>query len=69
MREPHMERSSKERETGEGSRDESAEGASKPERERRPFSYYYDDGTGYELFDPSKEEEEEDEPSQHEKEA
>jgi hypothetical protein len=25
-----------------------------PERERRPQNYYYDDGTGYEVYDPSK---------------
>ncbi|HEX8652773.1 MAG TPA: hypothetical protein VF708_18295 [Pyrinomonadaceae bacterium] len=35
------------------------------ERERKkPGSYYYDDSTGYEIFDPSEEDEdqEEDEP-------
>jgi hypothetical protein len=34
-----------------------------PERERdgRPSRYYYDDATGYELFDPEEEEKEEDE--------
>ena len=24
-----------------------------PERERTPRSYYYDDGTGYEIYDPT----------------
>jgi hypothetical protein len=27
--------------------------------ERRPFGYYYDDGTGYELYRPEEDEEEE----------
>jgi hypothetical protein len=32
------------------------------ERERRqPDSYYYDDATGYEIYDPEKDDEEEDE--------
>ena len=38
---------------------------SRTERERKkPGSYYYDDSTGYEIFDPSEEDEdqEEDEP-------
>lgn len=35
-----------------------------PRREREPGSYYYDDATGYEIFDPESEAEgEEDEPS------
>lgn len=31
------------------------------ERERQPQNYYYDDGTGYEVYDPSKDEDDEDE--------
>lgn len=58
MRGMHTTRFSRDRETDENSRDEATKGESKPERERRPFSYYYDDGTGYELFDPSKEDDE-----------
>ncbi len=27
-----------------------------PERERTPRSYYYDDGTGYEIYDPTQDE-------------
>ncbi len=27
-----------------------------PARERAPRNYYYDDGTGYEVYDPSKDE-------------
>ena len=27
-----------------------------PERERAPQNYYYDDGTGYEVYDPEKDE-------------
>ena len=30
-------------------------------RERRPGSYYYDDSTGYEIYDPEKEDAEEEE--------
>lgn len=30
------------------------------ERERQPGSYYYDDATGYEIYDPEKDDEEED---------
>jgi hypothetical protein len=29
------------------------------ERDPKPGSYYYDDSTGYEIYDPEKEEEEE----------
>lgn len=29
------------------------------ERERKPGSYYYDDSTGYEIYDPEKDEDEE----------
>jgi ribosomal 30S subunit maturation factor RimM len=29
------------------------------EPERKPGSYYYDDSTGYEVYDPEKEDEEE----------
>ena len=25
-----------------------------PERERRPGDYYYDDATGYEVYDPAR---------------
>lgn len=32
-----------------------------PERERKPQNYYYDDGTGYEVYDPAQDDE--DEPS------
>jgi hypothetical protein len=28
-----------------------------PERERKPQNYYYDDGTGYEVYDPAKDDE------------
>ena len=31
------------------------------EPERAPGSYYYDDSTGYEVYDPEKDEEEEEE--------
>ena len=31
------------------------------ERERAPQNYYYDDGTGYEVYDPAKDEETDDE--------
>jgi hypothetical protein len=27
-----------------------------PEPERTPRNYYYDDGTGYEVYDPAKDE-------------
>jgi hypothetical protein len=30
------------------------------ERERKPRNYYYDDGTGYEVYDPAKDEDERD---------
>lgn len=36
-----------------------------PEPEHAPGSYYYDDGTGYEIYDPAKDEEEEDEPGEN----
>ena len=32
---------------------------SRHEREEKPGSYYYDDSTGYEIYDPSKDEEDE----------
>jgi hypothetical protein len=31
------------------------------QREHKPGSYYYDDSTGYEIYDPEKDDEEEDE--------
>lgn len=31
-----------------------------PTRERAPRNYYYDDGTGYEVYDPSEDEDETD---------
>ena len=31
---------------------------SRPEPEREPRNYYYDDGTGYEVFDPTGEDDE-----------
>ena len=31
------------------------------QRERQPGSYYYDDSTGYEIYDPEKDDEEDDE--------
>jgi hypothetical protein len=31
-----------------------------PERERTPRNYYYDDGTGYEVYDPAEDEDEPD---------
>ena len=34
---------------------------SRPEQEPKPGSYYYDDSTGYEIYDPAKDEEDEDE--------
>ncbi|HEY0081144.1 MAG TPA: hypothetical protein VGB61_00030 [Pyrinomonadaceae bacterium] len=30
-----------------------------PARERTPQNYYYDDGTGYEVYDPATEDEDE----------
>ena len=30
-----------------------------PAPERQPQNYYYDDGTGYEVYDPAKEDESE----------
>ena len=33
---------------------------SRRERESEPRSYYYDDGTGYEVYDPETSEEEDD---------
>lgn len=30
-----------------------------PEPERKPHNYYYDDGTGYEVYDPAKDEDDE----------
>lgn len=33
---------------------------SRVEREREPRNYYYDDGTGYELYDPEKDDQNED---------
>ena len=35
--------------------------ASRAERERQPGKYYYDDATGYEIYDPAQDDEE-DEP-------
>ena len=35
---------------------------SRPAKERQPGSYYYDDSTGYEIYDPSKDDDDEDEP-------
>jgi len=37
---------------------------SRTERERKPGSYYYDDSTGYEIYDPSEEDEDKDEDGQ-----
>ena len=34
------------------------------ERAPQPGSYYYDDSTGYEIYDPEKDEEEEEEEEQ-----
>lgn len=31
------------------------------ERERKPGSYYYDDATGYDIYDPEKDDEEDEE--------
>jgi hypothetical protein len=36
---------------------ESARHDAPPEDERKPHNYYYDDGTGYEVYDPVKDEE------------
>ncbi len=38
--------------------DDTTEGAagSRPEREGEPGSYYYDDGTGYEVYRPEEDE-------------
>jgi hypothetical protein len=30
-----------------------------PEPERQPQNYYYDDGTGYEVYDPAQDEDDE----------
>ena len=35
-------------------------GRAEPPHERAPGSYYYDDATGYEVFDPEEEGEEDD---------
>jgi hypothetical protein len=40
--------------------------ASRKERGPKPASYYYDDATGYEIYDPSKDEDSEDEDSEAE---
>lgn len=32
---------------------------------RKPGDYYYDDGTGYELFDPSEEDPEDETPAEN----
>ena len=53
-------------------RDNTTEGdeSSPLKNERRPSSYYYDDATGYEIYDPSKEDEgEDDEPADEKDEA
>ncbi|HEV2763184.1 MAG TPA: hypothetical protein VGV38_09330 [Pyrinomonadaceae bacterium] len=41
--------------------DDTTEGSagSRPERERADGSYYYDDGTGYEVYRPEEEDDEE----------
>lgn len=41
-------------------RDDTTEAEKSPpvERERRPGSYYYDDATGYEVYDPAQDEDE-----------
>ncbi|HEX8000151.1 MAG TPA: hypothetical protein VF528_17315 [Pyrinomonadaceae bacterium] len=36
------------------------------EHEPQPGSYYYDDATGYEFYDPAQDDEEEDEPPSNE---
>jgi hypothetical protein len=36
------------------------ERAAQEERERAPQNYYYDDGTGYEVYDPAKDEDDAD---------
>ncbi|MBA3768577.1 MAG: hypothetical protein H0W99_16680 [Acidobacteria bacterium] len=36
-------------------------GDAPPEAESEPQNYYYDDGTGYEVYDPAKDEETDDE--------
>jgi hypothetical protein len=36
---------------------------SRHEQERKPGSYYYDDSTGYEIYDPAKDDED-DEPKE-----
>ena len=43
-------------------RDDTTEGdeSSGEERERPTGSYYYDDSTGYEIYDPEKDEDDED---------
>jgi hypothetical protein len=33
------------------------QGGALPARERAPRNYYYDDGTGYEVYDPATEDE------------
>jgi hypothetical protein len=35
------------------------DGPSRAERKPKPGSYYYDDATGYEIYDPTKDDEEE----------
>ncbi|MCA1555519.1 MAG: hypothetical protein LC747_02400 [Acidobacteria bacterium] len=46
---------------------EPAELDAPPERERKPQNYYYDDGTGYEVYDPAEDNDEAD--GENEKEA
>ena len=42
------------------------ERAPQEERERTPRNYYYDDGTGYELYDPAKDKDDEDDEDERE---
>ena len=37
-----------------------------PEKEPKPGSYYYDDSTGYEIYDPAKDDEDDDEDDESE---
>ncbi len=38
-------------------RDDTPEHDAEPPREREPGNYYYDDGTGYEPYDPAADDE------------
>ncbi len=55
-----MKRNGTENEMGDRPRDDTREPAPEPRRERAPGGYYYDDRTGYEVYNPAGDENEED---------